>query len=67
MTSTQPERHPLVGCKIHDAGIVGGLTGRIVHVFADGGISVSWNGSDQASTISFARIQRGQFKVEVAA
>lgn len=67
MTSTQPERHPLVGCKIHDDGAVGGLTGRIVHVFADGSIRVSWNGSDQASDISITRVRKGQFSVEVAA
>ena len=66
MTTTQPKRHPLVGCKITDNGIVGGLTGRIVHVFPDA-ISVSWNGSEQASQISLARIKAGQISVEVAA
>lgn len=61
------EAHPLVGCKIIDNGAVGGLVGRIVHVFADGSIRVSWNGSDQATDIRFARIKAGQFSVEVAA
>ena len=68
MTSTSaPEAHPLVGCAIIDNGAVGGLRGRIVHVFTDGSIRVSWNGSDQATDISISRVRQGQFSVEVAA
>lgn len=58
--------HPLVGAKIIDNGVVGDtLVGRIVHVFGNGSIRVSWNGSDQACDISRARIERGSYSVEV--
>lgn len=44
-------RHPLIGRRILDSGVVGGKSGTIVAVNVDGTVDVTWTGRIGVATI----------------
>lgn len=55
---------PLIGLKVTDHGVVGGLVGTITHVSSDGMVGITWQGR---IGVAYIRPTAGRFTVEVPA